>query len=104
MVNTKTLGKPTSQFFLNDRKDDVLAARVSSARGALLRKRALIIGRPDGANGDGLEGAEDSDLVDERRSGVFPTGAHSGSDSSPPSMPLVPILTRVGCLVDVPLR
>lgn len=52
-----------------------------------LRKRCFTMGRPDGANGVGLGGNEGlGDLEEVLSDAVLSTGAHSGSEPSPPSL------------------
>lgn len=76
----------TEQFLLRARSGDSRVSRGGngSADGFLLLLRNLdfTMGRPTGANGDGLAGGDVSDRVDAGRSEVLSAAAHASSEPS----------------------
>lgn len=62
-----------------------LGRSVCKLPGALARNLDFTIGRPVGANGEGLGGGDESEMSEEGRSGELSMAAQSASELSPPS-------------------
>jgi hypothetical protein len=82
----------TEQFLLMDCNMvvDPIALGISVCKtggaGPLPRNRDFTIGRPVGANGEGLGGGDESNCGEEERGGELSMAGQSTSEESPPSL------------------